>query len=61
MFKANDPYLYTLTGQLQWSDQTSLGLFTARYRVTHYDDVQLAAGTAQTGAANGRRRAREAG
>lgn len=53
MFKPSDPYTYTLTGPLQQSDGTSLGLFTARYRVTHYDDVQLATGTAQTGAANG--------
>ena len=52
MFKAGDPYTYNLTGPLQQSDGSLLGVFTARYRVTHYDDVQLATGTAQAGRPN---------
>jgi hypothetical protein len=51
MFKAVDPYTYTLNGPLYAGDDL-VGLFTAAYQVTHNDDVQLNSGTAQTGVAN---------
>lgn len=51
MFKAVDPYTYTLTGQLGIEDKV-VGLFKAAYQVTHYDDVQLSSGTVHTGVPN---------
>ena len=51
MFKAVDPYTYTLTGQLQDGGQ-AVGLFAASYQVTRYDDVQLSSGTVQAGVPN---------
>lgn len=40
MFKKYDPYTSTLSGRIGTSD-ADIGLFTASYQVTHYDDVQL--------------------
>lgn len=51
MFKAVDPYTYTLSDQL-YAGSVSVGLFTAAYQVTHYDDVQLSSGAVQAGVAN---------
>ncbi|MFI6299288.1 hypothetical protein ACIBEJ_47390 [Nonomuraea sp. NPDC050790] len=50
MFKAVDPYTYTLSTQL-YAGSTCVGLFTVGYHVTHYDDVQLDSGTIQSGVA----------
>ncbi|WP_225414652.1 hypothetical protein [Stigmatella hybrida] len=52
MFKPSDPYTYMLNGPLQNGGGPALGLFTALYQVTHYDDVQLSSGTVQAGVAN---------
>lgn len=43
MFKKQDPFTSTLTGQIGTVD-TELGLFSASYTVTHYDDVQIPLG-----------------
>lgn len=48
MFKSQDAYLYTLTGHLL-EGQTPLGLFTAQYRVAHYEDVQMSSGVVSGG------------
>ncbi|MFJ5924866.1 hypothetical protein ACIQF6_19910 [Kitasatospora sp. NPDC092948] len=63
MFKAVDPFTYTLTGPLHWNrtegegenkktTEVPVGLFTATYQVTYNDDVQLRNGVVPAGVAN---------
>lgn len=52
MFNPIDPFCYTTHGPLMKGDGSILGRFTSKYHTTHYEDVQLASGTARGGTAN---------